>query len=98
MYRSQSGGYLSCLCGKSVPQCTPRLVQLGLRVAQAATNHGGNFAMLKTMDIMKEEEMPIARRQSGHGAIEGYAVDNASLPPITSAKTAPNVFLRNVGH
>ena len=54
--------------------------------------------MLKTMDIMKEEEMPIARRQSGHGAIEGYAVDNASLPPITSAKTAPNVFLRNVGH
>ena len=54
--------------------------------------------MLKTMDIMKEEEMPITRCQSSHGAFDGYAVDNASLPPITGPKTAPNVFLRNVGH
>jgi len=54
--------------------------------------------MLKTMDIMKEEEMPITRRQSIHGALDGYAIDNASLSPIASAKTAPNVFLRDVCH
>ncbi len=54
--------------------------------------------MFKTMDIMKEEEIPITRCQSSHGAFDGYAVDNASLPPITSAKTAPDVFLRDVCH
>ena len=54
--------------------------------------------MLKTMDIMMEEEKPIARCQSSHGAFDRYAVDNAGLPAITSAKTAPDVFLRDVSH
>jgi len=54
--------------------------------------------MLKTMDIMKEEEFPIAGCQSIHSAFDGYAVNNASLRPITRAKTAPNMFLRDVCH
>lgn len=54
--------------------------------------------MLKTMDIMKEEEFPIAGCQSIDGAFNGYTVNNASLRPIPSAKTAPNIFLRDVCH
>ena len=46
--------------------------------------------MLKTMDIMKEKEFPIAGCQSFRSAFNGYAVNDASLPTITSAKTAPN--------
>ena len=54
--------------------------------------------MLKTTDIMEEKKFPIAGCQSIHGAFNSYAVNNASLRPITSAKTAPNMFLRNVCH
>ena len=54
--------------------------------------------MLKTMDIMMEEEKPIARCQSSHGAFDCYAVDDAGLLAITSAKTTPDVFLRNICH
>ena len=54
--------------------------------------------MLKTMDIMKEKEFPIAGCQSIHSAFNGYAVNNASLPTITSAKTAPNIVLWDVCH
>ncbi len=54
--------------------------------------------MLKTIDIMQEEESPIARCQSIQSALNGYSINNASLGPITSAKTAPNMFLRNVCH
>jgi len=54
--------------------------------------------MLKATDIMEEETLPVAGCQSIHGAFNGYAVDNASLRPIASAKTAPNKFLRSVRH
>ena len=54
--------------------------------------------MLKTMDIMKEEKLPISRWESIQSALDSYAVDDANLRKITSAKTAPNVFLRGVCH
>jgi len=49
--------------------------------------------MLKTMDIMKEKDLPIARWKSIQNASNGHAVNDANLPKITSAKTAPKVFL-----
>ena len=54
--------------------------------------------MLKTLDIMQEEEPPITRCQSTHSALESYAVNNALLRPITSAKTAPEMFHWAVRH
>ncbi len=54
--------------------------------------------MFKTTHIMKEEKFPIAGCQSIQGAFNGYAVNNASLRPIQRAKTAPNMFLRDVCH
>jgi len=88
----------SSRCRKSIPERAPRLMHLGLRVAYAAAFHGCDLTMFKTLDIMKEEEKPIARRQRSHGSIEGHAVNNASLPAITSAKTTPDVSIRDVSH
>jgi len=51
--------------------------------------------MLKTMDIMEEEEFPIAGWKSIQSALNGYAVNSSNLRKITSAKTAPDVFLRD---
>ncbi len=48
--------------------------------------------MLKTLDIMQEKKLPIAGCQSTHSAFNSYAVDNAGLRPITSAKSVPNMF------
>ena len=52
--------------------------------------------MLKTVDIVKEEEFPIARRQSVHGVLNGYAVDYACLHPIANPKIPRNIFLPGV--
>ena len=81
-----------------MPQSTTRFVQLGFRVAHAATFHGRDLAMLKTVDIMKEEEISIAGRKSSQSAFEGHAVHNARLSPIASSKTPSKVFLRDVCH
>ena len=44
--------------------------------------------MLKTMHFVKQEEFPIAGRESVQSAFNGYAVNDACLPAIESAKTA----------
>ena len=88
----------SSRCRKSIPERAPRLMHLGLRVAYAAAFHECDLTMFKTLDIMKEEEKPIARCQSSHGAFDRYAIDNAGLLAITSAKTTPDVFLRHICH
>ena len=54
--------------------------------------------MLKTLDIMQEEELPIAGCQNIQGAVNGDAVNNSSLRPVTFAKTSLKLFLRNVWH
>ncbi len=54
--------------------------------------------MRKTMDFMKKEEFPMNRCQSIQSIFKGYAVHNARLRSITGAKTAPNMFLRDVCH
>jgi hypothetical protein len=73
-------------------------MQLGLRVAQGATFDCGNLAMLKTMDIVKEENIAIAGRQSSHSPIDGQAVNNTGLSRIANAKTPPRAFLISVCH
>ena len=54
--------------------------------------------MLKTMDIMEEEEFPIAGWKSIQSALNGYPVNSANLGEITSAKIAPDIILRDGCH
>ena len=54
--------------------------------------------MFKTVDIVKEEDIAITRRQSCNRAIDGDTVDDASLSPVTFAEIAPDMLLRNGCH
>ncbi len=54
--------------------------------------------MLKTMDIVKEKDFPIAGRQSTQSAFNGHAVNNTGLRTVISAKTAPGIGLRDFCH
>ena len=54
--------------------------------------------MLKTVDIMQDEAVPITGRNASKGAFNGYAVNNSKLRQIISAKTASDMFLRDACH
>ena len=54
--------------------------------------------MFKTMDIVKEENISITGRQGSNGAIDGDAVDNPGLPPVTCAEIASDVFFGDGSH
>ena len=54
--------------------------------------------MFKTMDIMKEEKLPISGCQSIHSTFNGYAINNTSLRLIICAKITTNMFLCDVCH
>ena len=49
--------------------------------------------MLKTMDLVDEEDVPITMRQNRDGAIKGLAVSDARLSSIT----APDAFICRQG-
>jgi len=51
--------------------------------------------MLKTMDIMKEENLAIAGREGIQGTLNGYTVNNANLRKVASSKTSPIFYLRD---
>src|ERR1700733_945214 len=54
--------------------------------------------MLETMDVMQDINVSITGRNASKCAFYGYAVNNANLGSITSAKTASDMFLRDVSH
>ena len=54
--------------------------------------------MFKTMYIVKEEDIPIARRQSGYGAINGQTVNDPDLHRIQGAEIVSEMLIGLVGH
>ena len=79
-------------------QCAPRLVQLRFRITQTATFLRCDLAVLKTLDIMKEEDIAVTGRQCIKSPFNGYAVHSTGLLAIPSSKTTPHVFLGDVCH
>jgi len=54
--------------------------------------------MFKTIDIVKKEDIPIARWQSSYGTINGQTVNNPDLSRIISAETEFEIYTRSVGY
>ena len=77
---------------ESAAQCSARSVQLGLRAAVAAIEHGCNFDVIEALHVVKEKDVAIPRCQCCNGTVNGQAVDCAGLCQIAFAKTAPGVL------
>jgi len=86
------------LCGEEAAHGAAGLVELGFGVAQAASLDGGDFAMLEAVNIVKEEDFPVAGREGIDGALQGDAVDGAGLGDVARAEIASRIIFGDAGH
>jgi hypothetical protein len=73
-------------------------VELGLGVAAAALEHASYFSMIKSLNIVEEENAAISGRHGGESSINVETVHYAGLHEIASAEAAPGVLFWNVFH
>lgn len=60
--------------------------------------HERNLTMLKTIDIVKKEELPVTGRQSSNGTIDCQAVDNSGLCQIARTEFVTGAFVTDSCH
>jgi len=83
--------FQSSLRCEGASQYPPSLVQLGLGVAARAVEHRGNFAVIETVNVVKEEDAAITGRHTGDSPIDSQTVNDAGLCQVASAN-----FVRRV--
>src|SRR5579875_3385711 len=81
-----------------VAQFEARLMQLGFAVPDRAVEHGSNFIMLKTLDVVQDETAAVAGRQGGDGPLQRQPVDGAGKGQVGSAEAAAGSFFRSRLH
>ena len=73
---------------KQFPKFEPCLVELRFAVAGRALEHGGNFIMFETFDVVQDKDHAVARRERGDGTLECDAVDGACELRVATAEVA----------
>src|SRR5215469_415120 len=79
---------------KQLAQTGPRLVQLRFRISNGASHNLGNLVVLVPLDVVKDENGPIARRQFLDGALKIDPIDGAGKAQVRSTHIAlgPTAF------
>src|SRR6266568_2663221 len=81
-----------------VAEFQPRLVELRFAVTDGTVEHGGDFIMLVSLDIVQHEDEPVACRQVGDGAFQRQAVYGTGQGQIRGPETAARSFFRRWLH
>ena len=90
--------FQSSLRCEGASQYPPSLVQLGLGVAARTVEHRGNFAVIETVNVVKEEDAAITGRHTGDSPIDSQTVNDAGLCQVASAETLSGAFFGNAFH
>ena len=54
--------------------------------------------MIKTVNVMKEEDAAITGRHSCNNAFDGQTIDDAGLCQVTGTETAAHTLVRSAFH
>ena len=72
-----------------VAEFQPRLVKLRFAITDGTVEHGSDFIMLVSLDIVQHEDEPVAGGKVGDGAFQRQAVDGPGQREVRSSKLRP---------